>query len=422
MVVEKLYSCNGISIFNIKEDKFKTNRVSVFFVDNLSRDTVSINALMMAVLNKGTNKYPKTLDLEKRKDELYRLSFGAAAYKKAETHVMHFCANVIGEQFVSDGGKLIKDTFEFLRDAILDPYLRDGKFDDEYLETERTNLINLVEGKINEKRYYSNQRLIENMCEDEAFGIYDFGYVEDYEKITNEDVVKNYHRMLETMPMYIFVLGNVSNEEILKYTECFRDLKRGNIISIKEAPVLKNISRTKTIVEKMDIVQDKYCIGFRTNVLPDSDEYISLMVYNNILGGGLSSKLFNNIREKNSLCYYIYSALNRTKGLMFVSTGIDGSNKDIVREMILKEMDDMKKGNITDVEMDVAKKSIKNSLEATKDTQYDTIDIYLTNELFGYRFSVDDIMKIVDTVTKEDVMRVSQNIQLDTEYVLTTNK
>lgn len=422
MILEKLYSGNGVNIFNIKEDRFKTNNISVFFVDNLSRDTVSTNALMMSVLKRGTNKYPKTLDLERRKDELYRLSFGCGGYKKGETYIMHFFTNVIDDKFTIDNKSLIKEAFEFVKDIIFDPYIIDGKFNSEYLSTEKTNLINLVESKINEKMYYANESLIENMCEDEAFGIYELGYIEDYKKITNDDVVKNYYRMLRELPIYIFVSGNVSNDEIMEYTECFRNLERGDIIQVKETQIEKKIERTKTIVEKMDIIQDKYCMGFRTNVRPDSEEYISLMVYNNILGGGLSSKLFNNIREKNSLCYYIYSTLNRIKGLMFVSTGIDGSNKDIVREMILKEMDNMKKGDITDVEMRVAKKSIRTSLESVKDTQYGIIDINLTNELFGYSFSVDDMIAMLDEVTLEDVIKVSKNIVLDTEYVLTTNK
>lgn len=422
MKVKELYSSNGVKIFNVREDKFKTNTINVFFVDNLTRERVSANALMMTVLKRGTNKYPKTQQLERRKEELYGLSFDCLGYKKGETQVLHFFANIIDDKFTIDDRSLLGETFEFMSDVILDPYIRDNKFDSEYLETGKTNLINAVESKINEKKYYANEKLIENMCEGEAFGIYEFGYVEDYEKMTNEEVVRSYHRMIENLPMYIFVVGSVSDEDVMKYTKCFREIKRGEIVQIKSMPVEKKVERTKTVVEEMDIVQDKYCMGFRTNVRPEGEEYLSLMVYNNILGGSVTSKLFNNIREKNSLCYYIYSTLNRMKGLMIVSTGIDGKNKDVVREMILQEIDNMRKGNITDDEMSVAKKGIQNSLEAIKDTQYGVIDVELTNKLFGYKFSIDDMIAMLDGVTKEDVMKVSKNIMLDTEYSLTTNK
>ncbi len=420
MVLKELFSGDGIKIFNIKEDKFKTNTINVFFVDNLSRDTVAKNALMMAVLKRGTNKYPKTLELEKRMDELYGLGFGCDIYKKGETNVLQFYAGVIHDEFAIDNENLIEEAFSFLNDIILNPYKVNGLFKEEYVETEKSNLVKLINSKINDKMDYANQSLIENMCKDEPYGIYEYGKVEDYDNIKNEDLVKNYERMLKSMPMYIFVSGDVSDDTILNCTEYYRNLKRDNLIKVEVFSQKKSVLEEKVIIESMDIVQDKFCMGFRTNIEPYDDEYAYLMVYDSILGGGVSSRLFNNIREKNSLCYYIRSNLYRYKGIMVVSTGIDSKNKDIVRKMILNEIEDMKSGNITDLEIDTAKKSLQNALEALKDKQQGMVDFNFTNMLFNFKQDINDFMRLINSAKREDIVRVSKNIILDTEYVLTS--
>lgn len=421
MSLEELFNANGIRIFNIKENKFKTNTINIFFVDHLSRDTVAKNALMMAVLKRGNMKYKKTLELEKRMDELYGLGLICDVYKKGEAHILQFYANVIDDRFSIGDEDLIKEVFNFINGVILDPYIENGLFKEEYINTEKANLVKLIEGKINDKKDYVKQSLIENMFKDEPYGIYEYGKVEDYDNITNEDLVKNYERMLKSMPMYIFVSGGVSNDKILECTKRLRDLKRDDLLSFKFFSQENNEKiEEKKIVESMDIVQDKFCMGFRTNVSPDSFDYASLMVYNTILGGGISSRLFNNIREKCSLCYYIDSGLHRDKGIMVISTGIDSKNREIVRDMIIKDMNDMKSGNIEDKEISIAKKDLKTSLEALKDRQQGIVDFNFSNVLFNFKNSIEDFIRLIDNVKKEDIVSVSRNIVLDTEYVLTS--
>lgn len=420
IILEKLYDKNGISIFNIREDKFKTNMINIFFVDNLKKETAPVNALMMAVLKRGTKNYPKTIDLEKKKEELYGLSFGCGISKKGEANLLNFYINVIDNKYTIDNEDIIKEAFLFAKEAILNPYIVNNSFKEEYIETERNNLINFIEGKINTKSYYALQSLIEAMCKDEPFGIYEYGEIEDYASITNEKLIENYHRMLNNMHMYIFVSGNVSNEQILDNTACFRNLERGEIIQVNRPSFTKNILEEKVIIESMDITQEQYCLGFRTNVEPNSKEYATLMVYNSILGGGVTSKLFDNIREKNSLCYSIYSTLVRLKGLMIISTGIDFKNKDIVRKMIMHEMDNMKNGVISENELEVAIKSIETSLESINDTQYGIVDFNLGNVLFDLDLSVEDFKELISKVKIEDVVNISKNIILDTEYRLTS--
>ena len=421
IILEKLYSQNGVSIFNIPQDKFKTNTINIFFVDNLSKENVAKNALMLSVLKRGTKNYPKTLDLKKKQEELYGLSFGCDVYKKGETQVLQFHANVIDNRFTPNNENLINEAFLFIKDIILNPYIVNGLFNSEYIETEKSNIIKLIESKINDKMYYATQSLIENMCSDELFGIFEYGNVEDYGNITDNDLIKNYYRMLNNMPMYIFVSGNVSNEQILDSTKCFRELKRGQIIKINRPNIKKTVLEEKMIIDSMDIIQDKFCMGFRTNIEPQSKEYVHLMVYNSILGGGMTSKLFSNVREKNGLCYYIYSNLIRYKGIMIISTGIDAKNKDKVKSMILKEMDNMKAGNITELEREMAIRRIKTSLMELKDTQYSIADFNLTNVLFESNISIEDFIELINDVTTEDIVRVSKNIVLDTEYLLTSN-
>ena len=419
IILEKLFEENGISIFNIRDDKFKTNTINIFFADNLEKKTVAVNALMMAVLKRGTKSYPKTIDLEKKKEELYGLSFGCGISKRGESNLLSLYINVMDNKYAMDNEDISKEAFLFAKDIILNPYIVNGLFNEEYIETEKNNIINFIEGKINAKGYYALQSLIEEMCKDEPFGIYEYGQIEDYSNITNERLVKNYERMINHLPMYIFVSGNMTNEQVMEYTEGFRNMKRGEIAKLNKVNITKKDIEEKVIINEMDIVQEQYCMGFRTNIEPNSKDYAALMVYNSILGGGMTSKLFENIREKNSMCYTIYSSLVRVKGLMVIHTGIDAKNRDKVRKMIFDELDNMKNGVISETELDVAIKSILTSLESFTDTQEGVLDFNVVNVLFNFDIDIDGFKEMVSNVKLEDVVRVSQNIVLDTEYILT---
>jgi predicted Zn-dependent peptidase len=172
----------------------------------------------------------------------------------------------------------------------------------------------------------------------------------------------------------------------------------------------------------MDVSQAKLCLGFRTNTPPGSEDYYKLLVYNGILGGGIHSKLFQNVREKASLAYYVFSRIEKFKGLMVVSSGIETENREKAEEIILEQMEEIRKGNISDYEFDSTIKTIETGVRSLSDNQIQMVDFYLSQAIINGKDNFESLIKKVKSVTKQDVIDIASKIKLDTKYFLTSNK
>lgn len=404
----------NINLHYIPTCKFKTTTFSIYIQRPLTREETTLNSLLSMVLRRGCPGFEDTKALSRYLDSLYGTAFSTSVRKKCERQIL--CANF---QFIND--KFLDDEIDIFDEVLKladSAFLKQEAFNEVYIKQEKENLKQQILSVINDKRSYASKRCTEIMCKDEAYGISKLGYIEDLDKIDKTTLYNHYKNVVLKSPVDIFVNGDVDINIIAeKLKKMFADINVEYNVS-EPADVKKEVAEVKRITEEQQIVQGKLSIGFRTNVYVNDEDYPAMMMYNSILGCGIFSKLFNNVREKLSLCYYASSSVDYLKGIMLINSGIEVSNFQKAYDEILVQMEDIKKGNISDMEMSAAVLGTVNSINSTSDNPFILDDYYLSRIISGKMITLDELAESIKKVTKEDVMRVAEKIQLDTVYFL----
>ncbi len=413
-------SFNGIDIYRIDTDKFKTSSIHIFFQDNLTRENVTKNALLPAVMRRGSEAYPTLKDISMELENLYGASFDCGVNKKGERHLIHFYTEFLSKRYAPDGIDTFDSGLRLLFDIVARPAFVNGSFNDDYLTQEKDKLRILIEGRVNDKMSYSVDRCLEEVCRHEPYGIYDYGFVDDLAQITAEELTGHYRKVMETFPMLVFLTGSITDTETDWVVNLFKGLPRKDTSALVNGFTAKESTEPRYVTETMNVTQGKLCLGYRTNTPPGSEDYKALMVYSSILGGGTHSKLFQNVREKASLAYYSSAMLEKFKGLMIIYSGIEIKNKDKALEIIGKQLDEIRGGSISDHELEATLKSMETGLKSLTDSQMNIVDFYLSQIISGTSDSFGDVINKIMKVKKEDVIRAAQRIKLDTVYFLTS--
>lgn len=419
---EKIASFNGIDVYRVSAGKFKTSSINFFFSDNLRKESVTLNALVPAVLRRGSSRFKSFRDIALRLEELYGASFDCGVAKKGECHIIQYYIEFISDRFTLEDTSLFENAFNLLFEIVNNPGLENGAFREDYLSQEKDNLKKLIESRINDKMQYGVERCFEEMCKDEPYGLYEYGYVADLQKITSKELYAHYRKMMEEYPLQVYLAGDMDKSMMDIVIKKLSAMKRSQTQKLDCCNVEKRPGPVKNITEKMNVTQGKLTLGFRTNTAPGSTDYYSLIVCNGILGGGIHSKLFQNVREKASLAYYSYSRLDRFKGLMVISSGVDIKNKEKAQEIMLEQLEGIKKGNISDYEYESTMKTLETGIKSLMDSQMQIVDFYLSQEISKTGDSFSAMADKIKKVTKQDVVNISSKIQLDTVYFLTGDR
>lgn len=422
---EKVLDDKGIKVYRVGTDKFKTISIHIFFHTDLLREGATMNALLPMVLRRGTRRLPAMQSISKYLEELYGANFDCGVNKKGERHLMFYNIEVLDDRYASRKEKLFSEAFRFLAEVLLEPAVVNGAFREEYTVQEKDNLRKLIEGRVNNKRQYSMERCYEEMCRNEKFGIYEYGYVDDLPRTDADTLYEHHNFILKTSPMDIFIVGNMDPEEIKEaFNSSFSAVKEIRMDTAEPAPsdVYKDVAEPRRVFERMDVNQGKLCLGFRTHTAPSDNDYYALLVCNGVLGGGVHSKLFQNVRERAGLAYYAFSRLEKFKGLMLISTGIEVDNYGRVLDIALKQLDDIKAGNISDFEYDSTIKSIETGLKCMPDSHLQIVDFFLSQSISRSDMGFEELIERIKRVTKQEVVDVARKIKLDTIYFLTNKE
>ncbi|WP_024621812.1 EF-P 5-aminopentanol modification-associated protein YfmF [Metaclostridioides mangenotii] len=408
---------NNINLTLIKTSKFKTNLVSVYIQRELDREDVTKNALLPSVITSGSNKYPTLREISHKLDSLYGASLLSNAGKRSEKQILEFKILGINDRFIDED--IFKDMIEFLNEIINNPFIEGKGFKEEYLDLEKQNLRDKIKAAINDKKSYAQNKCVETMCKDERYSIDENGYEDDIDSITAVDLYNHYKNILKTSPIDIVVEGNFDEDFVSEAIKQNFKFERGEIIEIPRGEFSKKVDEVKIVEEKMDITQGKLVMGYRANVdYMDNDKYYSLVVGNSVFGGGAHSKLFNNVREKESLCYYVYSSVEKYKSIMFVSSGIEAQNYEKAVKIIKEQLEDLKNGKITDQEISNSKSALINSAKSVTDNIGGMSEFSFAQSLAKTNSTVEDLIKSIDKVTVDDIVNAVKDIELDTVYFL----
>ncbi len=417
-----IYEKGRVRLYYMPAEKFKTEAISVSFCAPLCQETAYRNALIPMVLNRGTRRFPSTSAMTKHLMELYGAGFGVDVDKKGEIQLLQFQTDYAAPEYAGNCPGIEEKISRFLVEVMTNPVLSEsGGFVDTYFKQEKINTDQFIRSEINDKQSYAMRKCIEAMCKDEPFGISAIGALGEGDCLTADSLYEVYQNdFLRKMPVRIFCCTRKSPQTLLRLIEENGILTAGEIPKPLPIGYLEKHNCTlQEVVEQADVQQGKLIFGFRTNVAPDSPDFYALYVMNAIFGGGPQSKLFTNVREKHSLAYYASSRLERHKGLMFVSCGIDCRKKEQTQALVLEQLEDIRLGKITDTELNAAKAMLVHALRSCGDTQFTLMDYYIGQSFLPKVTEIDAYIQCVQNVSKEAVMSVASRVQADTVYFLT---
>lgn len=412
----------GITIHNIKTDKFKTNLYAVFLATPLSRENVTRNALITAILRRGTQNIKSQDLISKRLEEMYGASFDCGIEKTGDNHILKFYLEAINENFLPEKEELTKKCIDILFDIIFNPLIEKSGFKEEFLQSEKEKLKQIIESKIDNKRAYSFERCVEEMFKNEPYGLYKYGYVEDLDKINAQDLYEYYKKLINECKIDIFVSGDINNDNINPLIENNEQIKRlidrkPIYVINKEKSEKENIGKENVVEEHMQVGQGNLVIGLNVNSQKNGAKFITSL-YNAILGGGANSKLFQNVREKNSLAYTAGSTFRRQKNAIFIRCGIEIENYEKALETIKEQLEDMKKGNFSEEDINNSKELIVASINSITSEQDSEITYYYGQELSDTFTNLEEYVENIKKVSKEDILEIAKNISINTIYFL----
>ncbi len=409
----------GYKLTSIKTDKFKTNLIAVSFQSEINRETVTSRALLPYVLRNATEKFPSKKEINAYLETLYGASLSTTVEKKGKTHNIKFYMALANEKFLANREPLLEEGVELLKEVIFKPCFVDGVFKESVVDVEKRLLKEYIESIYDDKVSYALQKLVEVMCKGESFSISSIGYAEDLEKITPATLMQTYQKMLTEDQVSFTVVGDIDHETVYeifkKHIRFNQPTKNAQIIDHET----KEIQEVQIVKEEQEITQGKLNIGYRTNTRIGDKDYLPLLVFNGMFGGYAHSKLFMNVREKESLCYYCASRLDNYKGLMYVYSGIEIQNYEKALEIIDAQLKDMQEGRFTEKEIDLAKKSLINSKLESLDLASGMMAHEALNALLPEPLTVEEWISQINAVTAEDIKRVALKIEEDAIFFLT---
>lgn len=417
VVTETVREMKGYNLHIVKTDKYKTNTLVWKMKAPLNPKDVTLRALLPYVLQSNSKTYPSTAQLRSYLDDLYGATFYVDLAKKGEFHVFSLTMEIANEKFLTDSPPLLKKAVEFFSDILTNPNLDGPAFNKETVEKEKRTLKQRIQSLYDDKLKYSNFRLTEEMCKGEPYALHVHGKIEDVDSITPQMLFQYYHKAFSENEMDLYIVGDVDEEETIAIAN---ELLNFSPRTPEEIAVTRQINRdVQEIKEVQEVNQGKLNIGFRTNILYGEEEYFPLQVVNGIYGGFSHSKLFINVREKNSLAYYAASRLESHKGLLMVMSGIDSKNYQQAVDIIKEQMNAMKNGDFSEEEISQTKAVIKNQLLETMDTARGSIEILYHNVVANKSITLEEWLEKLDNTAKEDIVKAAAKIRLDTIYFLT---
>ena len=412
----------GVFLTCLQTNKFKTGLLSVNFLTPLTREDASKNALIPSVLRRGTVRHPDMDALARRLDSLYGARLEPIARKKGELQAIGFWADFVDDAWLpGDGSALLEEVAELLGEVILSPNTRGGLFLPQYVESEKEKLLEDIRSRLNDKMTYSRHRMIELMCAGEDYAVDVLGSEETAAEIGYVALTRHYRELISVSPVEIFYCGSADASRVeAALLDAFVTLPRSAIRQDLGTDIRMNTveESARYYTEEMDVSQGKLVIGYRLGEVMEAPDMAALRVMNAILGGDVSSKLFMNVREKLSLCYYAGSALDLMKGVLIIVSGIETENYETALAEIFHQVSELQAGHITAEELSAAKLSLISDLRALADSGGELEGFWLNQNLLGLEYGPDELAALVEDVTAADVVAAGEKLACDMVYFL----
>lgn len=407
----------GITLRCIADERFKHGVISLQFLRPLCRQEAARNALIPAVLLRGCESCPDLRSITMRLDDLYGASIGTQVRRVGDYQTTGLYASFLEDRFAMDGDRVFAGVMAFLKELLLQPVLEQGCFCADYVESEKTNLIATIEAQKNDKQAYAMGRLIRKMCSCDPYGTPRLGEAAWVREITSQSLYAHYQSVLRQSRVEICYVGAQPAENVAQQVKAlFADVKR-DYVNLPDQTGFHPAPEGE-YTQTMDVSQGKLCLGFVTPVTIGDPDFAAMQVLNMIYGGGMTGKLFMQVREKLSLCYAIGSSYHGTKGILTVYAGIDTATEHTARQEILRQLDLCREGQITREELTAAKEALRSSLLAVHDSPGAMEGYYANGALSGLDMTPEEYIRAVEQVTVDRVARLAQGLRLHSTFFL----
>lgn len=417
MITKTINIANGVNVNYIETEKFKMNSISFNFITGLKRENAHINTLLTRVLIHGSKNYPTQKDIDKRLQYLYASSLSRRSHTCGKYHVFGLCADMLNDRFTEDIS-VTDEMVALLCDVVFNPIIENDSLSAKNTEDEKLEMIDLINAEINNKARYAQKSCFDIMCENEVTSISVLGEVKDVQCVDAKILYDAYKKALKECRVEIYVVGNLDADRVANTFKTYFDKIERNVETVDDIEIVRSATSVKNVEEIQDVAQGKLCMGFRTGKTIEDGDYHIAQLFNELYGGSPMSKLFVNVREKKSLCYTCSSFIMQKSGILRVLAGIEASNKQIAIDAILEQLECVKNAEITDDELENAKKSLKNSYMNVYDSPYAMESwTYVRSLSNNYDIPLEEARKI-EKVTKEEIAEYAKGITLDTIYFL----
>lgn len=416
-MIETITLQPGIVLRCCQDTRFKTNCLSLQLVRPLSRSEAAANALFSAVLLRGSQKYPDLRDITLHLDDLYGASIGSLVRQVGDYQTTGFYCSFTEDRYALKGDRILEPVIELVQELLRNPRLEDGGFCRDFVESEKRNLLSSIEAQKNDKRIYAASQLIKNMMAKDPSGVPRLGEPEQVRGLEPIGLYRHYQKVLRESRIDIFYVGSQEPSYIAQLLKpVFQGIDR-NYVNLPEQTPFQDGGPTRN-EESMDIVQGKLQMGFVTDRTLNTPDFVPMQVLNMVFGGGMTSKLFMNVREKMSLCYDIGSSYAGSKGVLTVGAGMDHQMAETVENEILCQLEECRRGNITPLELESAKESLLSSLRGLMDSPSSIENYYATGALSGLDLTVAQYQELVGQVTADQLVALAKKLRLHSVYLL----
>ena len=411
----------GISLTCISTNRFKSGCITINLLCKLDRDTAALNALLPRVLRRGSANLPDMESITTALDDLYGVRIEPIIRKKGEVQCIGFYADFPDDRYIPDGMSVLEKTISIVGEILLSPYMHNGLLCPDYTESEKSNLIDDIRAAINDKRGYAIDRLLEEMCASEAFGISKLGNENEALKITNENLTAHYRQLINSTRIEINYCGSADPVRVKAAIETtFKSLPERPYAQTPLTNILylPPTDDPRRFTESLDVTQGKLAVGFRIGQSMRDPDYPALMLFNALYGGSVSSKLFLNVRERLSLCYYANSMIDKHKGIMLVSSGVEFSKFETALDEILLQLESIKNNDVSEWEFTSAKRSIITSIQSALDRLGGLEELYFDSVISTIHYDPIELSDMVEAATLDRVIALASGIKTDSIYLL----
>ena len=418
MFFDRKELCTGVNLNLLTTDKFKKNFVHVNFIIPHKAEYAAESSLLSEVLTRGTKTHPTLKEIERELDECYSAQLSAHSSIRGESKIVSVSMDSLADHYALDGESIFERSCDLLYEILFEPLTEDGVFCREYVDSEKEKLLASVARRKNSKRHYALDTAKKLMCEGESYGIPSYGSESAIADITADSLYDFYKYIIDNAAIELFYVGGESREKIEQvFCRMFGSRPRENG-GVQSCPSMKIVTESRYFCEEADYKQSVLVMGYRTGINAQNEEKYAFTLFNSVFGSGVNSKLFKIVREKMHLCYYASCAPELTKGVAFISSGIDSSNEQITTDAIKEQLEAVRRGDFTDEDISDCKSALRNAYNELYDSAEGLCGWYLGRVMFGDTEHIESVCEKIMAVTREHIISAASKMQLDTVFML----